>query len=140
MTPDAAALPVGRRGYSQIQTHFLSFSDLNLNQNTMSIVHITNDNFETDVLKADKPVLVDFWAEWCGPCKAIAPILDQVASEYADRVQIAKVNVDEAGAIAQKYGIRSIPTLMVFKNGAPQAQHVGALSKNQLTQLLDAQI
>jgi thioredoxin 1 len=106
----------------------------------MSIVHITNDNFEPEVLKAGKPVLVDFWAEWCGPCKMIAPILDQVATEYSDRLQVAKVDVEENQAIAMKYGVRSIPTLILFRDGLPQAQHVGMLSRDQLGQLLDAQL
>ena len=109
-------------------------------EETMSIVQITTDNFDNEVLQAGKPVLVDFWAEWCGPCKAIAPILEQVADEYGDRLQVAKLNVDEVQAVAMKYGIRSIPTLMLFKDGEPQAQKVGALSKNQLTQFLDESI
>ena len=104
----------------------------------MSIVHITNDNFDTEVLQAELPVLVDFWAEWCGPCKAIAPVLEEIAGEYDGKVRVAKVNVDEVQALAMKYGIRSIPTLMLFENGEVQTQHVGALSKNQLSQLLDA--
>ena len=103
-------------------------------------IELTDANFEEVVLKSDKPVLVDFWAEWCGPCKAIAPILEQVADEYGDRLQVAKLNVDEVQAVAMKYGIRSIPTLMLFRDGEPQAQKVGALSKNQLTQFLDESI
>jgi len=106
----------------------------------MSIVHVSNDNFETDVLKSGKPVLVDFWAEWCGPCKMIAPILEEISTEYDDRLQIAKVDVEESQAIAMQYGIRSIPTLMIFKDGVVQAQHVGMLSKDQLSELLDAQL
>jgi thioredoxin 1 len=106
----------------------------------MSIVHVNNENFETDVLKSGKPVLVDFWAEWCGPCKMIAPILEEISTEYDDRLQIAKVDVEENQAIAMQYGIRSIPTLMIFKDGVVQAQHVGMLSKEQLSQLLDAQL
>ena len=106
----------------------------------MSIVHVNNDNFESDVLKSGKPVLVDFWAEWCGPCKMIAPILEEISTEYDDRLQIAKVDVEENQAIAMQYGIRSIPTLMIFKDGVVQAQHVGMLSKDQLSQLVDAQL
>jgi len=106
----------------------------------MSIVHVNSDSFESDVLKSGKPVLVDFWAEWCGPCKMIAPILEEISTEYDDRLQIAKVDVEENQAIAMQYGIRSIPTLMIFKDGVVQAQHVGMLSKDQLSQLLDAQL
>jgi thioredoxin 1 len=103
----------------------------------MSIVHITEENFEPEVLKSGTPVLVDFWAEWCGPCKMIAPILDQIAEEYKDRVQIAKLDVEENQSIAMKYGVRSIPTLLLFKDGVVEVQHVGMLSKEQLTGLLD---
>ncbi len=106
----------------------------------MSIVHVNNDNFDSDVLQSGTPVLVDFWAEWCGPCKMIAPILEQAADEYADRLQIAKLDVEESQAIAMKYGVRSIPTLMIFKDGVVQAQHVGMLSKVQLSELVDAQL
>jgi thioredoxin 1 len=103
----------------------------------MSIKHVSNDSFDADVLKADAPVLVDYWAEWCGPCKLIAPILDEVSADYADKLTVAKVNVDSNQEIASKYGIRGIPTLMLFRNGAVVATKVGALSKSQLTAFLD---
>ncbi|MBL8226553.1 MAG: thioredoxin TrxA [Chromatiales bacterium] len=106
----------------------------------MSIVHVNDQSFETQVLKSSRPVLVDFWAEWCGPCKMIAPILDQIALEYQDRLEIAKVDVEDSQGTAMKYGIRSIPTLMLFKDGVVQAQHVGMLSKEQLSKLLDAKL
>ena len=106
----------------------------------MSIVHINSENFESEVLQSETPVLLDFWAEWCGPCKMIAPILDQIAEEYKDRVQIAKLDVEENQNIAMKYGVRSIPTLMLFKHGVVESQHVGMLSKEQLTGLLDKKL
>ncbi len=103
----------------------------------MSIKKVTDSSFDQEVLKSDKPVLVDYWAEWCGPCKSIAPLLDEVAVDYADRIQVAKVNVDENQMTPQKYGIRGIPTLMLFKNGQLVDTKVGALSKSQLTLFLD---
>ncbi|MGI9342841.1 MAG: thioredoxin [Gammaproteobacteria bacterium] len=106
----------------------------------MSIINITNENFESEVLKAEQPVLVDFWAEWCGPCKVIAPILDQVADEYKGRLSLVKLDVEENQNIAMQYGVRSIPTLMLFKGGVVEAQHVGMLSKEQLGQLLDEKL
>ena len=106
----------------------------------MSIKQVSNDSFEAEVLKAKAPVLVDYWAEWCGPCKMIAPILDEVSRDYADKLNIAKVNVDENQEIASKYGIRGIPTLMLFRNGAVVATKVGALSKSQLTAFLDSNL
>ena len=104
------------------------------------IIYLSDDSFENDVLKADLPVLVDFWAEWCGPCKMIAPILDDVAEGYAGRVTIAKLNVDQNNVSPAKYGVRGIPTLLLFKNGELAATKVGALSKTQLKEFIDAQI
>ena len=104
------------------------------------IKHISDDTFEPEVLKSETPVLVDYWAEWCGPCKSIAPILDEVAKEYEGRLKIAKLNVDENQATPAKFGIRGIPTLMLFKNGNVEATRVGALSKSQLTAFLDSNI
>ncbi len=104
------------------------------------IISITDDTFEAEVLKANQPVLVDYWAEWCGPCKMIAPILEQVATEYEGRVKVAKLNIDENPLTPPKYGIRGIPTLMLFRNGNPEAIKVGALSKSQLTAFLDSNL
>ncbi|NIV17157.1 MAG: thioredoxin TrxA [Woeseiaceae bacterium] len=104
------------------------------------IVHTNDGDFEKDVLNAEKAALVDFWAEWCGPCKMIAPILDEAADEYADRMTVVKLNVDENPNVAMKFGIRSIPTVMLFKDGAVQAQKVGAMSKSQLTEFLDSNL
>ena len=104
------------------------------------IKHVSDSSFEADVLKADKPVLLDYWAEWCGPCKMIAPILDEVSGTYKDKLQIAKMNVDENRDIPAKFGIRGIPTLMLFKNGELAATKVGAMSKAQLTAFIDQQL
>ena len=104
------------------------------------IVQLTDASFEADVLKAQGPVLVDFWAEWCGPCKMIAPILDEVAAEYAGRVTIGKLNIDQNSETPPKFGIRGIPTLLLFKDGAVAATKVGALSKAQLKDFLDANL
>ncbi|MFN3629903.1 MAG: thioredoxin TrxA [Casimicrobiaceae bacterium] len=105
-----------------------------------NITHVTDETFESEVLKSDKPVLVDFWAEWCGPCKMIAPVLEEVANSHAEKIKVAKVDVDDNRAVAAQYGIRGIPTLMIFKNGQLAAQKVGALSKAQLTAFVDANI
>jgi thioredoxin 1 len=104
------------------------------------IIHITDDTFEQEVLQSQTPVLVDYWAEWCGPCKMIAPALDQIAAEYAGRLKVAKLNIDENQSTPPKYGIRGIPTLMLFKNGNLEATKVGALSKSQLAAFIDSNI
>ena len=104
------------------------------------ILYITDAAFEQEVLQSTTPVLVDYWAEWCGPCKMIAPILDDVAKEYQGRIKVAKLNIDENPMTPPKYGIRGIPTLMIFKNGNVEATKVGALSKSQLTAFIDSNI
>ena len=104
------------------------------------IVYTSDADFQKDVLNSEVPVLVDYWAEWCGPCKMIAPILDEIAGEYQGKLKIAKVNVDENQQVTQKYGIRSIPTLMIFKGGTVQAQKVGAMSKSQLAAFIETNI
>ena len=104
------------------------------------IIHVTDASFEQDVLKAAHPVLVDYWAEWCGPCKMIAPILDDVAAEYEGRICIAKLNIDQNPDTPPRYGIRGIPTLMLFKQGEVEATKVGAVSKSQLTAFIDSNL
>ncbi len=101
------------------------------------LYHVTDDNFEKEVLQSDIPVLVDYWAEWCGPCKMIAPILDEIADEYSGRLKVAKLNIDDNPNTPPRYGIRGIPTLMIFKGGEVEATKVGALSKSQLTAFID---
>jgi len=105
-----------------------------------AIVHVSDATFDSEVLQSTSPVLVDYWAEWCGPCKMIAPILDDLARDYAGKLKIAKLNIDENQATPPKYGIRGIPTLMLFKNGDVAATKVGALSKTQLSAFIDANI
>lgn len=104
------------------------------------IHHVKDDTFEADVLKSTTPVLLDYWAEWCGPCKMIAPILDEVAKDYAGKLKVAKINIDENQATPGKFGVRGIPTLMIFKNGVVEATKVGALSKSQLKAFIDSHI
>ena len=105
-----------------------------------SIIHVTDASFESDVLKAELPVLVDYWAAWCGPCKMIAPLLDEAAEQYQGRVIIAKLNVDENPDTPAQYGVRGIPTLMLFKDGKVAETKVGALSKSQLNAFLDSSL
>jgi thioredoxin 1 len=101
------------------------------------IVHVTDDSFETDVLKSSEPVLVDYWAEWCGPCKMIAPVLDEIADEFSGKLKVAKLNIDDNPNTPPRYGIRGIPTLMLFKEGEVEATKVGAVSKSQLISFLN---
>jgi thioredoxin 1 len=105
-----------------------------------SIVHVTDESFEDEVLKCNEPVLVDYWADWCGPCKMIAPVLDEIASEYAGRIKVAKLNIDENPNTPPRYGIRGIPTLMLFRQGEVEATKVGAVSKSQLTAFIDSNL
>jgi len=103
-----------------------------------SIIQLTDDDFEEVVLRSSEPVLVDYWAEWCGPCKMITPLLEEIVVEYADKIKVAKLNIDDNPATPPKYGIRGIPTLMLFKDGNVEATKVGAMSKSQLTAFIDA--
>jgi len=105
-----------------------------------SIVHVSDSDFESEVINSDQPVLVDYWAEWCGPCKMIAPILEEVADQYAGKLKIAKLNIDENPETPPKFGIRGIPTLMLFKQGGVEATKVGALSKAQLSAFIDSNL
>ena len=102
-----------------------------------NIVHISDESFEEEVLQSERPVLIDYWAEWCGPCKMIAPVLDEIATEYVDRLKVVKLNIDDNPQTPPKYGIRGIPTLMIFMNGQVEATKVGAVSKAQLTAFLE---
>lgn len=104
------------------------------------IIHVTDDTFDEEIINATEPVLVDYWADWCGPCKMIAPILDEIAEEYNGRIKVAKLNIDENPGTPPKYGIRGIPTLMLFKAGNVEATKVGAVSKSQLTAFIDSNL
>jgi thioredoxin 1 len=105
-----------------------------------SIVHVTDDSFEDEVLKSPKPVLVDYWADWCGPCKMIAPLLEEIAKDYSGKLKVAKLNIDENAKTPPVYGIRGIPTLMLFRAGEVEATKVGAVSKSQLTAFIDSNL
>ena len=105
-----------------------------------NIVHTTDATFDNDVLKSDTPVLLDFWAEWCGPCKAIAPILDDIAKDYAGRVKVAKLNIDDNRQTPVKYGVRGIPTLILFKNGQAEGQKIGSVRKADVAAFLDSKL
>ncbi|MCK4494337.1 MAG: thioredoxin TrxA [Methylococcales bacterium] len=104
------------------------------------VLSVTDSQFSEKVLKADKPVLVDYWAEWCGPCKMIAPILNEIAKDYKGKLIVAKLNIDDNSKIPQQYGVRGIPTLMIFKDGEVEATKVGALSKSELAQFIDTNL
>jgi thioredoxin 1 len=130
--PPLPLRPIFRARAAGMRSQLAMSSDL--------IKHVTDDSFSSDVLQSDKPVLVDYWAEWCGPCKAIAPILDEVSKAYEGRLQIAKLNVDENRVVPGQHGIRGIPTLMLFKDGKVAATKVGSLSKAQLTAFLDGHL
>ena len=136
-TQDHKKVLYNRLPETLVSSFQLSHREANVSE---QIVYVTDTTFEQEVLQSQTPVLVDYWAEWCGPCKMIAPILDEVAKEYSGKLKIAKLNIDENASTPPKYGIRGIPTLMLFKNGNVEATKVGALSKSQLSAFIDSNI
>ena len=132
------AMPVRLRTFRPSSQHFSIY--LERQSVSEQIVHLSDDSFESEVLKSSMPVLVDYWAAWCGPCKMIAPVLDEIAGEYADRIKVAKLNIDDNPNTPPRYGIRGIPTLMLFKDGEVEATKVGAVSKSQLTAFIDSNL
>ena len=133
-------MPGGRQARRPVSPHF-SLLHITTRYSMSEHIHYVSDNsFEQEVLQADVPVLVDYWADWCGPCKMISPVLDEVAREYIGKLKVCKLNIDENQQTPPKYGIRGIPTLMIFKNGNVEATKVGALSKSQLTAFVDSNI
>jgi len=120
--------------------HVFLLTTLEISMSSDLIKHVTDATFDAEVLQAQGPVLVDYWAEWCGPCKMIAPVLDDIAATYGDKLTVAKLNIDENQETPAKHGVRGIPTLMLFKNGNVEATKVGALSKSQLAAFLDAHL
>ena len=138
--PDIADAGLFRETARPLPARFLNAEYIWRQSVSDKIVHVTDDDFETEVLKSSEPVLVDYWAEWCGPCKMIAPVLDEIAHEYDGRVKIAKLNIDDNPNTPPRYGIRGIPTLMLFKDGEVEATKVGAVSKSQLTAFIDSNL
>lgn len=134
------ASPLSKPGVSYARTLQLPINRLESTRVSERIVHVTDDSFEDEVLKSAQPVLVDYWADWCGPCKMIAPTLDLIAEEYAGRIKVAKLNIDHNPNTPPRYGIRGIPTLMLFKDGEVEATKVGAVSKSQLTAFIDSNL
>lgn len=123
--------------YYQLYSEPLKFWRINVSD---LVLHVTDADFNDTVIKSDNPVLVDYWAEWCGPCKMIAPVLDEIATEYQDKLTVAKINIDDNPATPQHYGVRGIPTLMIFKEGEVEATKVGALTKSQLADFINSNI
>jgi thioredoxin 1 len=126
--------------YPSYSFNYLDHGEIKVSSEESKVVHVSDSEFESDVLKANGAVLVDFWAEWCGPCKMIAPILDAIASEYDGKLKVVKINIDENPQTPQRYGVRGIPTLLIFKDGEVEATKVGALSKVQLVQFINSNL
>jgi thioredoxin 1 len=126
--------------YPSYSFDYLNHGEIKVSSEESKVVHVSDSEFESDVLKAQGVVLVDFWAEWCGPCKMIAPILDAIANEYDGKLKVVKINIDENPQTPQRYGVRGIPTLLIFKGGEVEATKVGALSKGELSKFIDSNL